>query len=355
MLYRLLGSLVKNQEQEHSVISLTSGCHFDFDRIGVHVKTIDMKKLGVLGFIALKSAIAEARPHLVQGWMYHGNITASLCAPSGVPVIWSVHHSLHDMCNEKRSLRILVRAGARLSRLRSIRHIVYVSETSRNHHANYGYSEKKALLIPNGFDAECFSPDPKLREYTRNDLGMGPNHLLIGNFGRFHPVKDHETLIAAFRLVVKNFPNARLILAGGGMDETNSTLTDLLKKHEIGDRALLLGQQNDMPALYNAIDLYALSSRSEAFPNVLGESCSVGVPCVTTDVGDAGKIIGDTGRLVCVADPFSLAHEINALLSLTSAQRTAEGQKAREHIINCYSLPVVASAYCKMYEECAKR
>ena len=350
MLYRLLSFLANDANQEHLIITLTPGCKFDFDRIGVKVLVVDLKQLGVIGLLALRRVVHAARPDIVQGWMYHGNLAATISAPAGIPVVWGIHHSLHDLCNEKRSIRVLVMLGRWLSRNSRISRIVYVSEASRAHHVNYGYSSEKALVIPNGFDCHDFRPDPMLRAGTRQRLGMEPHHLLVGSFGRFHPVKDHETLICAFAQVASRIPTVRLVLAGSGITNSNNELARLLEIHGVADKVLLLGLCDDMPALYNALDLYVLSSRSESFPNVLGESCAVGVVCVTTDVGDAARIIEGTGRVVPSGDACALAQAMALLLEQSPVQRTAAGERARTHIVKHFSLAVAVAAYNKLYE-----
>jgi glycosyltransferase involved in cell wall biosynthesis len=354
MLYRLLGDLTSNANQEHLVITLTPGCEFNFDGIGVKVRVIDLKRLGVLGLLTLRRIVHSLRPDVVQGWMYHGNIAATFSAPSGVPVVWGIHHSLHDLCNENRSIRALVRLGKWLSGYRRTRRIVYVSEASRTHHICYGYQAAKALVIPNGFDCNYFRPDSILRSATRQRLGVEPHHLLVGSFGRFHPVKDHKTLICAFAQVIDRIPTARLVLAGSGIDVSNDELVSLLAFHGVTDKVILLGLCGDMPALYNALDLYVLSSLSESFPNVLGESCAVGVPCVTTDVGDAARIVEGTGRAVPPGDARALAQAIAVFLEQHPAQRISAGERARTHVLTHFSLAAAVSAYNTLYEGLTK-
>ncbi len=211
-------------------------------------------------------------------------------------------------------------------------------------------STAKALVIPNGFDCNYFRSDPMLRAATRLRLGLEPYHLLVGSFGRFHPVKDHKTLICAFAQVVDRIPTARLALAGGGIDISNNELVSLLTFHGVADKVILLGLCDDMPALYNALDLYVLSSVSESFPNVLGESCAVGVPCVTTDVGDAARIVEGTGHAVPPGDSRALAQAMAVFLEQQPAQRISAGERARTHILVHFSLAAAVSAYNTLYE-----
>ena len=62
----------------------------------------------------LRWAIRELRPDVVMGWMYHGNLAASLTRRLGHrgPVVWNVRHSVHDLGREKLSTRWVIRAGA---------------------------------------------------------------------------------------------------------------------------------------------------------------------------------------------------------------------------------------------------
>jgi len=98
----------------------------------------------------------------------------------------------------------------------------------------------------------------------------------------------------------------------------------------------------------------ALSSRTEAFPNVLGEAMACGVPCAATDCGDCREIVGETGRITLPRDPTGLAAAIVDLLALRADARAALGRAARARIQDRYEIGVVARRYLAIYAELAR-
>ncbi len=356
MLYRLIRSLHGRDGQEHSVVTLTDTCSFDFASIGIPVDLVDLKKVvnPLSGFATLRKMIQKQKPDIIQGWMYHGNLASTLAGPPNVPVAWGIHHSLHDLKHEKLATRFLIKAGAFLSKRKNTRRIEYVSGKSQMHHYAQGYPLEKSIVIPNGFDCGDFSPDEAARLSVRHELGFNEGHVLIGNFGRYHPVKDHDLLLRAFASVSKDFQEACLVLAGTGVDQANLDLTGLICALGIADRVVLLGPRSDMPRLYNALDLYVLSSKSESFPNVLGEASACGVPSITTDVGDAGLIVGNTGWVVPSANAEALSGALREVLSLKSQERRLLGARARQHVVDRFGIHVVASSYARLYDELYK-
>jgi glycosyltransferase involved in cell wall biosynthesis len=72
--------------------------------------------------------------------------------------------------------------------------------------------------------------------------------------------------------------------------------------------------REDMPAVYNALDIVVSSSYSEGLSNVIGEAMACGVPCVVTNVGDSAWVVGDTGEVVPPKDPVALKNAIERLL-----------------------------------------
>ena len=103
-----------------------------------------------------------------------------------------------------------------------------------------------------------------------------------------------------------------------------------------------------------AFDVAALSSSfGEAFPNVVSEAMSCGVPCVVTDVGDAALIVGETGVVVPTKDPAALAAGWRRLLDLDVQVRVQLGSAARQRVTERYNLPEIVSRYERLFEELA--
>jgi len=217
------------------------------------------------------------------------------------------------------------------------------------HHENLGFVKERGTVIPNGFDVQLFAPSPDSRRSLRKELEVGENNRLVGIVGRFHPMKDHLTFIRAATSVLKRHPECRFVMVGLDMDWHNKELTTCLQDAGLTDAIHLLGIRDDIPRINAALDIAVSSSFTEAFPNVIGEAMSCGVPCVATDVGDSALLLGGTGIVVPPRDPEKLASGINQLLDLSYQDLRALGATARERVVSEFSLDKVAGCFTSLY------
>jgi glycosyltransferase involved in cell wall biosynthesis len=109
-----------------------------------------------------------------------------------------------------------------------------------------------------------------------------------------------------------------------------------------------------VPRLTAALDVAcSASAYGEGFPNVLGEAMACGVPCVTTDVGDAAAIVGETGWVVPPRDPRALAAMLGAALALSPAARGRRGAAARDRVARQFSQDAFIGRYAALYRALA--
>lgn len=291
-------------------------------------------------------------PDLIQGWMYHGNLAASLASLASsrnVPVIWNIRHAVYRLGYEKRLTAALIRVGGLFSRTTA--RIIYNSKVSARQHESLGYRETLTEIIPNGFDCSEFHPRVGAGAAWRRHLHTGEDAILIGLIGRYHPMKDHANFMQAAGMLAPRKGKVHFVLAGRGVEPGNPVIADLCRQYGLAGRIHLLGERTDMPEITAALDIACCTSYSESFPNVVGEAMACGVPCVVTDVGDAAWVLGGGGIVVPPRDPAALAQAWERLIEAGGEERLRMGQVARARILQHFALDQVVRQYEALYKK----
>jgi len=336
-----------------TVISLTSIGSIGESLRRSDIRVISMGLRSALGipllFWRLARLLDALKPEIVQTWMVHADLIGGLAARlAGIrAVVWGVRRT--DYALTPWSTRVFRWTCARLSRTLPDT-IVCAAESARRAQVAAGYDASRMVVIPNGFDLDLLKPDAAARAHIRCEFRIAPNALVVGCVGRYDPAKDHANFIAAAGRGALQHEDLLFLMIGRGLDEHNQELMNLIDATGMRHRFLLLGERADVGDCMNAMDIFVLSSRTEAFPNVVGEAMAVGLPCVVTDVGDAATIVGDAGVVTKPEDPQALADAILQLASLHPAERVALGQRARARISKEYSLQASASRFAALYE-----
>ena len=302
--------------------------------------------------LRLANLLRQLKPDVIQGWMYHGNLAATLAnrlLGDRYPLAWSIRHSIHDLKQESFTTRHIIQWCSRLSKKPS--HIIYNAYASAQQHEAIGYMTARTHVIPNGFDTELFCPNPYNREYIRQQLGIPHDALVIGMIARYHPIKNHDLFLAAASFMHRHYPNVHFILAGRDINSDNQKLVQQCSQYGLNSRLHLLGERKDIPAILNAMDIFSLTSENEAFPNVIGEAMACGIPCITTDVGDIARVIGNTGQVIKNPTPSQLAFAWLEWMDAGTIWRTELGQRAAERIQRYYSIHNISTQYQDIYKE----
>ena len=353
MLLKLLSAA--SGSMEHVVVSLgdegTIGPRIA--ALGVPVHCLGLKRNAPNPFRALRILPLARRigPQLIQGWMYHGNLMASMAAlalHANPPVLWNIRQTIYDLRRERWLTAKLIRLGARLSARPAA--IIYNSQTSASQHESLGYRAEKRVIIPNGFDCQLLRPDQAARKAVRTELGITDDTVLVGLVARYHPMKDHIGFLKAAAMVVRSHPQTRFVLVGTGVSSTQPELVEAIQQNELGDRVILLGERSDIPPLNNAFDIgCSASAWGEGFSNSIGEAMACGVPCAVTDVGDSAYIVADSGLVAPPRAPEALAKAMASLIEIGRSGRQQLGTKARQRIETEFSLSAIVQRYEDLY------
>ena len=202
--------------------------------------------------------------------------------------------------------------------------LVTVSNLNKKKVVDLGIAPiEKLKNIYSGIDLTLFINEKN--DQFRKELNLDSNHLLLGSVGRLSNQKDPITMIEAFCIVIKRFPNAHLTLVGEG--ELRDEILIKIDQLQLNGRVHLTGNKNDPWKIYHSLDLFIMSSIYEGLGRSITEALSCGVPVVCTSVEGVPEIVRDneTGILVPPKDPGALATGIiKSLNDMDNARKMAE-------------------------------
>lgn len=350
-LYRLVLQF-RGSEYAHTVIALTpeGGMGARFADSGIRLIVLDVRRSPILHLLRLYRLIRSLQPDIVQTWLYHADLLGGLAARAAGNrnVIWGIRTTDVDGgC--ARATTLVRRACASLSRW--IPHtIVCVAEAALRSHRQVGYDVSRMVVVGNGFDLPAPSASQVQRQKLRAQCGLAPGHIVLGTLGRFNLDKDHANFVKAAGQLADRHPQLRFLMVGRDLDGANQELQRWIGATGHPECFVLLGERADVAACLSAMDIFCLSSRTEAFPNALGEAMAMGLPCVTTDVGDAAVLVADTGIVVPKANPDALAHGVGELISRGPGYWRQLGQRGRERIVSAFSMDCMRKRFEGIYD-----
>ncbi|HET6486295.1 MAG TPA: GT4 family glycosyltransferase PelF [Spirochaetia bacterium] len=244
----------------------------------------------------------------------------------------------------QRDLWISMYAG--ISRL-CYRHadlIVSLFEQNRRRQIALGAEEDKAIVIPNGIDIPRYSA--VVREKREG--------FHVGLVGRVVPIKDIKTFILMAQIVAAAIPEARFWCIGP-MDEDAAYSEEceaLVRSLLLSDRFTFTGK-TDVSAYYSFLDVLVLTSVREAQPLVILEAFAVGLPVVSTRVGNVPELLDYQDRfLASPRDAGALAQAVKGIHD--RPEDVAElAAKNRQKVHRFYDKSRVFGQYGEIYRRLA--
>ncbi|MCP4504625.1 MAG: glycosyltransferase [Deltaproteobacteria bacterium] len=286
----------------------------------------------------LRRHLHQTQPQVLITWLYHANILGFVAAErTKTAVVWNVRGSHADESGRTDGFNFIQRVSAKISN-KGPSKIIAVSHSAQYAHELYGYDPNKFEVIENGVDGNRFFPDEYRRHQFRARLEIPPSSLVIGHIGRNSLMKDHANLFQAFEQLRNQFSKkAVLVCIGENVPE--------LQKQAPAD-VILLPTSTNIALDYPGFDVLALASaRGEGFPNALAEAMASGICVVTTDVGDARRMMVNQESVVPTQNSSALAGALLRTLQATSDEREQQGVENRAHILKWFSTEKMVQRY----------
>jgi glycosyltransferase involved in cell wall biosynthesis len=197
--------------------------------------------------------------------------------------------------------------------LRRYERVICVSDDLEAACLQAGVRRDRCVWIENAIDTEQFRRSMETK-WAKQQLGFDSNRPLIGAVGRLSAEKGFDVLIHAVSRLKQAGEQVNLVIVGEG--DQRPALEQLIHQLRLGDCVKLLGFRSDTIQLYQAFDLFALSSYREGLPNVVLEAMALETPVVATAVNGVPKLVTheQTGLLVPAGDAATLSAAMQRLL-----------------------------------------
>ncbi len=343
---RQLVELLK-YNKNHGVILLTKVGNYkkSLESIGIKYWEFDVrnKALILLKIGVLKKILKEFKPDIVQAWMYNACIFCALCKFIKIyekPLIWSIRCS--DMITKYYSfkLKLIIYSCKLFSK--SADKIVYNSFAGMNYHEKIGFNKLQHEVVFNGVDSQKFKFSKNYRKKLRNDFNFNQTDLVLLCVARVDPMKNYHNFLEAYEIFNrKNKKKIRLLLIGKDTE-----------KLSLPKNCFALGMIDKVEKYYNVADIIILPSAfGEGFSNVLVEGMLTNLLPISTDIGDAKKIIGHTGFLMKGSSSKIIADQLQKIVFLKRSFIKKNGTKARQRAYANFSVKKMINSYYSIYKK----
>lgn len=307
---------------------------------------------------ALTRFIRQERFHIVHTHHYYGNLYGRLAAIlAGSPVVITYQH---NWPGEERSYHRVV---FRLLNRWTYKNIV-VSEVVRRYDIErVRLSPDKVITIHNGIDTKNFRVTPaEQRLRIRRKLGLPAPATVVGMAGRLVDWKRFDLFIKAASIVLGRKRMGHFLVVGDG--EMRDSLIQLVQQLNLNHHVHFLGWQSDMPAIYQAMDVFCLTSDSggrsfspaggEGFGLVSIEAMASRVPVVAVDTEVNREVISPECGLLCQSRPEEIAKKVIQLIDDTEL-RNKLGQAGQRRVEEQFDIQRTAQQLSDMYKKAVEQ
>jgi len=329
----------------YEVIGMSaSGAHIaNLDAMGIeHIAMANFTRSNdplsdIRAFFDLVRELRRLRPDIVHTHNPKPGILGRVAARvTRVPLIVNTQHGLYAQPDDRRRRRWPVYAVERFAAAFGDVELVQNSEDAATLVERLKVPARRVHVLGNGVDLSRFDPaavPDGTRDRLRREWGLGDDVVVYGAVGRLVREKGMVEMFAAHRRLVHEGVRLRLVVVGplepGKADGLDQAAVDAAR----ADGVIFLGQRDDMPDLYSAMDVFVTATYREGFPRAAMEAAAMGLPIVATDIRGCRQVVDDgvTGLLVRVRDADALAGGMRDLVddkSRREAMRAAARPRA---------------------------
>ena len=277
----------------------------------------------------LSRSLRVFRPHIVLGCQFgdafYGGIAGRLC---GSLVIMGVRsNGFAEMAAHRRRAPWMLRLTHAL---------IANSWSARNNLMRLGVAPQRIQVLPNVIDLEVFDQQ-SLRPFS---LPLAPGRIVVATVGRLNQsAKRQDRFLRAVALARRTVPELAGLIAGRDEGAGESLVRQAKALGLLPDGLLLLPETDQVPALLRQVQILALTSDYEGFPNVVLEAMAARLPVVATPVGDVPGIVEHerSGYVVDFEDVGGMAQRF-VELARSPGLRHQFGQAGRRRVEQDYAL-----------------
>jgi glycosyltransferase involved in cell wall biosynthesis len=291
--------------------------------------------------LALCRLVRKWKIDLIHTHLFSANLWGRIAAKcTGIPVV----SSEHGVDAWRNPLHLTLDLVLTLVSKR----VIFVSQALREFHARLNpFLKRRSCVIYNGIEFKKFEIDASPAE-IRKTIGLDKSHTVLGIVGRVAREKAHVDFIHVVQRLTQEHAGVVGLIVGEG--ELLNELKKLVNKKGIQDHIVFLGYRNDLPRIYQAMDVFVMTSLSEGFPLAVLEAMAAGVPIVATNVGGIPECVkdGEDGRLVSPGDRSAMTQAISNILT-DPVLALSLAANARKRVKEHFSLEAMVRNYESLY------
>jgi len=248
----------------------------------------------------LRRMLSELRPDIVHTHSSKAGILGRRAAAQlGIPAVHTIHGSSFHR-NQSAPIHWLTIQAERWAARRS-RRLISVCDAMTDQYVSAGVADRSLFTtIHSGMDVDRFLRPARSPEQVRSELGLEPDHVVVGKVARLFHLKGHADVIRAAARIADAIPELRFVFVGDGILRRECEAQ--IRQAGLTDRFVFTGlvTPERVAELVHAMDVVVHTSMREGLARVLPQALIAGKPVVSYDIDGAREVVisGETGALI---------------------------------------------------------